>query len=246
MKKLFLALVIICLLLTGCAPASPVETETTVATTEVIETTTEAIETEVETEKVIEVKEPTAPSTEAEVVETEELIAPEAEVIETEKTTAPSTKAEVVETEESTDNNENISYYNYVTETEICMLAYLVDKEAGIGETQWSLPDYKREAIVWVVLNRVDDTSGSFPNSVYNVLYQKNQFRSYYGNDYTSSTYNLVCKVLTLWAQEKTYGYPAAGRSLPREYKWYSGDGSNNWFRTTYPDYGVYWDWSWS
>lgn len=107
MKKLFLALVIICLLLTGCAPASPVETETTVATTEVIETTTEAIETEVETEKVIEVKE----------------------------TTAPSTEAEVVETEEPTDNNENISYYNYVTETEICMLAYLVDKEAGIGGT---------------------------------------------------------------------------------------------------------------
>lgn len=152
---------------------------------------------------------------------------------------------EVVQTEQTeqtastTVTYDERGYTAVVSPQEINMIAYLVDKEIGGGTR------IEKQAVVWCVLNRVDKgRAGGFRDTVYGVLTQSGQFRSYYGTG-SNESYNIVCDCLTLWQMEKQSGYPVDGRVLPREFCWYHGDGRHNHFRNAYSG-GSYWDWSWT
>lgn len=130
-------------------------------------------------------------------------------------------------------------YLQFVSQREIEMLACIVDWEIGSGTL------IEKQAVVWCVLNRVDaGSAGGFRDTVYGVLTQSGQFRSYYGTG-SNESYNIVVDCLTLWQMEKQSGYPIDGRVLPRDYCWYHGDGRHNYFRNAYSG-GSYWDWSWT
>lgn len=123
-------------------------------------------------------------------------------------------------------------------ETEVEMLARML-----WGEARGIPSDMEKAACVWCVLNRVDDESGVWPDTVAGVLEQKNQFAGYLaGYPATDELKTLAADVLTRWQREKTEGGDV-GRVLPAEYTFFTGDGKNNHFRTEYRG-GVTWDWS--
>lgn len=110
------------------------------------------------------------------------------------------------------------------------------------GEARGIPSDMEKAACVWCVLNRVDDESGVWPNTVAEVLTQKNQFAGY-SADYpaTDELKALAADVMTRWQQEKTEG-SGVGRVLPANYFFFTGDGQRNYFRAEYRDTET-WDW---
>lgn len=123
-------------------------------------------------------------------------------------------------------------------ETEVELLARML-----WGEARGIPSDMEKAACVWCVLNRVDDESGIWPDTVEGVLTQKNQFAGY-SSDYpaTDELKALAADVLTRWHREKTEGGDV-GRVLPADYFFFTGDGKNNHFRAEYRSEEL-WDWS--
>lgn len=148
---------------------------------------------------------------------------------------------EVVEVVEVVEVIEEVTYEVnapwYVSEEQACMLARLAWGEARGCSLM------EQAAVMWCVLNRVDDESGLFPNTVEQVITQPHQF--YYSESFplTIELYHLALDVLARW-QSEHYMSGESGRVLPREYMWFGGDGKHNWFRTTYELNGRNWDWS--
>lgn len=123
-------------------------------------------------------------------------------------------------------------------ETEVEMLARML-----WGEARGIPSDMEKAACVWCVLNRVDDESGVWPDTIAGVLEQKNQFAGYSaGYPATDELKALAADVLTRWQREKVEGGDV-GRVLPAEYTFFTGDGKNNNFRTEYRG-GIIWNWS--
>lgn len=122
-------------------------------------------------------------------------------------------------------------------ETEVELLARML-----WGEARGIPSDMEKAACVWCVLNRVDDESGAWPDTIAGVLSQKNQFAGY-SADYpaTDELKALAADVLTRWHREKTEGGDV-GRVLPANYRFFTGDGQNNHFRAGYKDDAT-WDW---
>ena len=89
--------------------------------------------------------------------------------------------------------------------------------------------------IGWCILNRVDAGMGK---NIQSVALAANQF--YYKADAPTVSdhgYDLVAlatDVLDRWSREKA-GQSNVGRVLPKQYKWYAGDGSHNWFYPSWP-----------
>lgn len=137
-----------------------------------------------------------------------------------------------------------VDWTNCFTTQDVLMYAALLEHESINCCTV-----QEQVAPIWLAENRVASSDPQFPDTTYGVLTQPNQFLTYYDTAFVErSTVDLVEQQLTLIAQERIYGcYPIEGRPIPREYLWYSGDKvRTNYYRTTYPDYGVYWDWSWT
>lgn len=122
------------------------------------------------------------------------------------------------------------------SEKDIVELSRMTYREAR------GLPDTEKSACIWCVLNRVD--SSMFPNTIDGVLSQKNQF-SGYGKDtpYTDEIRALVEDVLMRWELEKL-GKDDVGRTLPKGYFYFKGDGKHNYFRDAYKEPYTIWDWS--
>ena len=101
----------------------------------------------------------------------------------------------------------------------------------------------EQAAVMWCALNRVDDESGLFPDTVEQVITQEHQFC--YSEEFPLELemYWLALDVLARW-QSEHYLMGDTGRVLPKEYMWFGGDGVRNWFRTTYHMNGSNWDWS--
>ncbi len=103
----------------------------------------------------------------------------------------------------------------------------------------------QQSAIIWCVLNRVDN--GSYGDSVRDVLTAPYQFayREWASttDDYGRDLVKLATDVLTRWEMEKT-GEANVGRTLPKDYMWYSGNGRVNVFRNKYSGRYRTWDWS--
>lgn len=143
----------------------------------------------------------------------------------------------VIETAESvTEPTESGIKAPIADETDVEILARLIWGEArGIPSVQ------EKAAVVWCVLNRVDDPR--WPDTVAEVVTQRNQFVGY-SPDFpaTEEHIAIVADVLARWELEKI-GIGDAGRVLPAEYTFFTGDGRNNHFRNAYSG-GALWDWS--
>lgn len=120
------------------------------------------------------------------------------------------------------------------TDEEVIVLAKMV-----WGEARGVPSDTEKAACVWCALNRVDQGYGS----IVTVVAAPYQFVGYREeNPVDDEMITLCIDVLTRWYAEKD-GQTDVGRVLPKEYLWFSGDGSRNHFRNAYRG-GNRWDWS--
>ncbi|MBR2839891.1 hypothetical protein IKE82_00990 [Candidatus Saccharibacteria bacterium] len=168
---------------------------------------------EAETELVDEAKNETeaGSETEAEVqaeVKIEETSESETEV-ETEAQTEPKTTEEM------------ITEYPY-DEDKAVALAQLAWAEArGCSKREQSL-------VMWTVLNRVD-AQYSGMTDFWSILTAPYQFAYSPNNPYEQYEYEIAADVLRRYAAEKD-GIEESGRTLPKGYLYYWGDGSHNYF----------------
>ena len=92
----------------------------------------------------------------------------------------------------------------------------------------------EQAAVVWCVLNRVDDESGLWPDDIVAVVTQPSQFHGYDPDHPVVPEFLALAEdVLARWEIEDTC-VGDVGRVLPQEYTYFSGDGRHNYFRTEY------------
>ena len=116
--------------------------------------------------------------------------------------------------------------------------AYIVDLMARtIYAEARGCSTMEQAAVAWCVLNRVDAGYGDIET----VLTAPHQFATW-GGEIRQEQLDIAADVLMRWEREKG-GEADVGRVLPREYLWFTGNGSENLFRDAY-DGGEYWDWS--
>ena len=120
-------------------------------------------------------------------------------------------------------------------EAEVEMLARLI-----WGEARGVPSDMHKAAVVWCVLNRVDDPR--FPDTVLEVVAAPYQFAGY-SADYPvlPELATLAADVLIRYHAERDGG-TNVGRVLPVEYLYFTGDGRNNHFTIGWKDAET-WDW---
>lgn len=111
---------------------------------------------------------------------------------------------------------EVIVYSSAITEQERIMLCNLVAREYG---SDW-VSTYEKAKVVAVVMNRVN--SNLFPNTIYEVLTQPNQFSGYIPYDYYTSrvTQSVQDSVDYYFSHTDEFG----------NYLYFEGDGTYNYF----------------
>lgn len=111
------------------------------------------------------------------------------------------------------------------------------------GEALVTQSDTEMAAVVWCILNRVDVKDYACGNSIEYVVTFPKQFHGYDpDNPVTPHIKELVIDVLDRWQAEKE-GAENVGRVLPKEYRFFEGDGRHNHYVTEYGGKD-YWDWS--
>lgn len=101
----------------------------------------------------------------------------------------------------------------------------------------------EQAAVIWCVLNRVDDDSGLWPDDIIGVVTQPNQFYGYDpGHPVLPELLAVVEDVLARWEMEDIC-LGDVGRVLPEEYLYFTGDGKHNYFTTEWKG-GATWDWA--
>lgn len=108
-----------------------------------------------------------------------------------------------------------------------------------VAEAGGVYPLSHRAAVVWCILNRVDATG----SSISSIITAPHQFAWFPSKSYSQEQYDLVKDIFTRWLLEKE-GFENVGRVLPKEYKWFHGDGYQNHFRNAYSGGYTIWDWS--
>lgn len=109
------------------------------------------------------------------------------------------------------------------------------------GEARGVDSDTEKAACAWVVLNRVDDPR--YPDTVLEVLEAPAQFAGYDPNNpVTEELKALAADVLTRYHEEEQ-GAEDAGRIIPREYLFFTGDGERNYFTAEWNDSET-WGWT--
>ena len=99
----------------------------------------------------------------------------------------------------------------------------------------------KRAAVAWCILNRVD--AAGFPDTIEGVVTAKHQFAGYDpSHPVTDELRSLTVDVLQRWHSEQS-GEVNVGRVLPKDYKFFWGDGWENYFTNEWKG-ADYWDWS--
>lgn len=122
-----------------------------------------------------------------------------------------------------------------VTREEIETLAKIVYREArGIRENS------HKAAVVWCILNRVDD--GYWGDTIVEVATYPNAFAWVPDTPVEGELVDLVVDVITRWNYEKG-GLSNVGRTLPKDYLYFTGNGSYNHFTREWGSTD-YWDWS--
>lgn len=122
-------------------------------------------------------------------------------------------------------------------ETNICYIAKTLYGEYR-GESK-----EQQAAVVWCILNRVGEHG--FAEDVIGVITQPSQFFGYSAdNPVLDYLWNISEDVYKRWLVEQSSEEDIdVGRILPKEYKWFSGNGNVNIFRDQYIG-GNEWDWS--
>lgn len=121
------------------------------------------------------------------------------------------------------------------TQEEIETLAKIVYQEArGIPQKS------HQAAVIWCILNRVDD--GYWGDNIVDVATYPNAFAWVPDTPVKEELVDLVVDVVTRWNHEKE-GLSDVGRTLPKEYLYFTGDGSYNHFTKEWKSTD-YWDWS--
>ena len=109
------------------------------------------------------------------------------------------------------------------------------------GEAECVSDTAEQAAVAWCILNRVD----AWNQTIEEVVTAPNQFVGFYRNngDECPKEYRyLAADVMNRWKAEKR-GFKNVGRVLPADYLYFTGDGTRNYFTTTWPK-GESWDWS--
>lgn len=124
------------------------------------------------------------------------------------------------------------------TEAEVEMLAKTVYGEALVTGSKTEM-----SAVIWCILNRVDTDGYACGKSIEYVITYPGQFSGYRkSNPVTPEIDALVRDVLERWYNEKN-GAEDVGRTLPKEYLFFVGDGYTNYYTTEWKSTS-YWDWS--
>jgi len=122
------------------------------------------------------------------------------------------------------------------TSADIALIAKTVYGEALVTGS-----DTEMSAVAWCILNRVD--SPKYGNTVSEVVTQELQFHGYNKNNPVDEhIVHLVRDVLGRYCEEKN-GNENAGRTLPKDYLYFYGDGRHNHFTTEWQGKKT-WDWS--
>ena len=157
----------------------------------------------------------------------------------------PNPPAPVVEVVEPAEP-EQVKLY---TEADVDMLARLIYTEARGVKSKT-----EQAAVVWVVLNRLDNTN-RLQKTIADVVCAPHQFDYRPWAPVLPEFEELAADVLERWQAEKraTAGSPASpggasrsakdvGRVLPPEYQYFEGRGGRNWFSEEWKS-GEYWGW---
>lgn len=199
---------------TGTTASSAPATTTAVSTTEPVTESTAAPETtstvQTEPEQFL------ALSSEQEVTELSDA-AEAAASTQTETTASPEAESEV------TAEAPNVNAIT-VTDREYCMLCNVVGHEYGAN---W-VPEADKALVVEVIMNRVN--SPAFPNTIYDVLMQRNQFA---GLEYLVNMDGMSGYV-TDSVKAAVDLYLADPTQFSHGYLYFNGDGYRNYFRTRY------------
>lgn len=124
---------------------------------------------------------------------------------------------------------------NRITERDIVLCAKLL-----WGEARGEKSKAEQAAVIWCVLNRLD---AGYSDTIEGVITARGQFTGYReSNPVTDELYELSRDVLMRYYLEKA-GIQNAGRTLPKDYLWFTGYRGRNRFRNKYRSTN-YWDWS--
>lgn len=102
----------------------------------------------------------------------------------------------------------------------------------------------EQAAVAWCILNRVDSNITYFPDTVLDVITQKNQFAWDENAPLLPDLVTLARDVLIRWHAEGE-GAEDVGRTLPAEYVYFVGDGRHNNFSIEWRS-GIYWTWDYA
>lgn len=122
------------------------------------------------------------------------------------------------------------------TEADVEMLARLIYTEARGVKSKT-----EQAAVVWVVLNRLDNPN-RLQKTIAEVVCAPYQFDYRPWVPVTDEFKALAVDVLERWKREKA-GAEDVGRVLPPEYQYFEGWGGRNWFSAKWRS-DEYWDWS--
>ena len=97
----------------------------------------------------------------------------------------------------------------------------------------------QQAAVVWCILNRCD----YLDDDIETIVTAPNQFHGYSPyNPVMPNLYDMVVDVMTRWHLEHL-GQEDVGRVLPKDYMWFTGNGTVNTYRNCFTG-GDVWDWS--
>lgn len=123
-----------------------------------------------------------------------------------------------------------------ISEEELEILAKVV-----WGEARGIKSRAHQAAIVWCILNRLD--SGAWGTTIAEVATKPYQFAYKADAPVEPEFYVLAQDVCARWWAEKN-GIENVGRTLPKDYLYFYGDGKENRFYNVYPCRGECWNWS--
>ncbi len=140
------------------------------------------------------------------------------------------------EPEAATPEQPAVELVKLYTEADVEMLARLIYTEArGVRSKT------EQAAVVWVVLNRLDNPN-RLQKTIAEVVCAPYQFDYRPWAPVTDEFKALAADVLERWQAEKS-GVEDVGRVLPAEYQYFEGWGGRNWFSAEWRS-DEYWDWS--
>lgn len=143
----------------------------------------------------------------------------------------PNPPVPVVEVQEPAEP-EQVKLY---MQADVDMLARLIYTEAhGVANTT------EQEAVVWCVLNRLDNPNRQ-EGSITEVVCAPHQFDYRPWVPVLPEFEELAVDVLERWQAEKS-GQVDVGRILPAEYQYFEGWGGRNWFSAEWKSQ-EYWGW---